>query len=57
MGCDPPLHLAHLPGPAGRSRNGFGVSIFDMDGLITDTARAPGGETESIRQGPSDDRG
>ncbi|MEN4473895.1 HAD-IA family hydrolase [Mycolicibacterium cosmeticum] len=33
------MHLDHLPGRGGRSRNGFGAAIFDMDGVVTDTAR------------------
>ncbi len=32
------MHLDHLPVPAGRTRNGYGAAIFDMDGVVTDTA-------------------
>lgn len=33
------MHLEHLAGAPGRTRNGYGAAIFDMDGVITDTAR------------------
>jgi len=32
------MHLENLPTPPGRTRSGFGAVIFDMDGVITDTA-------------------
>lgn len=32
------MRLEHLPGPAGRTADGFGAVVFDMDGVVTDTA-------------------
>ncbi|MFF2082731.1 beta-phosphoglucomutase family hydrolase [Nocardia sp. NPDC058176] len=32
------MRLEHLPVPAGRTANGFGAVVFDMDGVVTDTA-------------------
>ncbi|WP_084759807.1 beta-phosphoglucomutase family hydrolase [Nocardia mangyaensis] len=32
------MRLENLPGPAGRTANGFGAVVFDMDGVVTDTA-------------------
>jgi len=32
------MHLDNLPPPPGRTGNGYGAVIFDMDGVVTDTA-------------------
>ncbi|WP_280500705.1 beta-phosphoglucomutase family hydrolase [Nocardia farcinica] len=32
------MRLEHLPAPLGRTQNDYGAVVFDMDGVVTDTA-------------------